>query len=509
MSRFLDANEEPSQTLLPIAGYEKEELVSLEEAVRPITTLLYDLDTKVYIAKRNSQKPADGLTCNQSAAINLYTIEWEEPHDSLYTILNRTLRSSERKALKPWFSYLKLFLTALYKLPSTKGVIWRGIRDDVYDQYNIDQVWWGVSSCTATMQVMEQFVGRSGVRTLFTIECISGKAIGAHSFYKNENEIVLMPGTYLRVVAKWSPNENLYMIHLREENPPCQFIAPPFIKESSQTNETSFNKDLEHSEYRPRSINFAGRKLTDTDVEKIVKDKTIKNHCTQLNLSGNNLTWYGCWAIGNALRTNTALIQLDLTSNKITEKGIQYLTDALRSNKIQRLTRLGLGGNEITDNGVHYLSEALFINRKLVQLDLESNRISEKGAQRLVDALKTNKNLTELNLWCNPLMDEGIQYLANVLADSRTITKLGLERSEITEQGTKHLTCALYSNTSLTQLSLWGNHIGDKGAQYLAESLFINKTLTHLDLGKNELTHDGAQKLADALRSNRVQEIIF
>ncbi|CAF3589612.1 unnamed protein product, partial [Rotaria sp. Silwood2] len=231
MSRFLDANEEPSQTLLPIAGYEKEELLPLEEAVRPITTLLYDLDTKVYIAKRNAQKPADGLTCDQSAAINLYTIEWEEPHDSLYTLLNRTLRSSERKALKPWFSYLKLFLTALYKLPSTKGVIWRGIRGDVYDQYNIDQVWWGVSSCTETMQVMERFVGRSGVRTLFTIECISGKAIGAHSFYKNENEIVLMPGTYLRVKDKWSPNENLYMIHLREENPPYQFIAPPFSKE--------------------------------------------------------------------------------------------------------------------------------------------------------------------------------------------------------------------------------------------------------------------------------------
>ncbi|CAF3271939.1 unnamed protein product, partial [Rotaria sp. Silwood2] len=83
------------------------------------------------------------------------------------------------------------------------------------------------------MQVMERFVGRSGVRTLFTIECISGKAIGAHSFYKNDNEIVLISGTYLRVIDEWSPNENLYMIHLREENPLYQFIAPPFSKEST------------------------------------------------------------------------------------------------------------------------------------------------------------------------------------------------------------------------------------------------------------------------------------
>ncbi|CAF5133823.1 unnamed protein product, partial [Rotaria magnacalcarata] len=227
-NRFLDASEEPSQTLLPITGYEKERLVSLEEAVRPISTLLYDLDTKVYIAKRNSQTPADGLTSDQSAAIHLYTIEWEEPHDSLYTLLNRTLRTAERKTLKPWFSYLKLFLAALYKLPSIKGVIWRGIRGNVYEQYNTDQVWWGVSSCTEAMQVMERFVGRSGMRTLFTIECRSGKAIGMHSFYRNENEIVLMPGTYFHVVDKWSPNENLYMIHLREADPPYQLIAPPF-----------------------------------------------------------------------------------------------------------------------------------------------------------------------------------------------------------------------------------------------------------------------------------------
>lgn len=239
-SRFLDANEEPKQTLLPITGYEKEELKSLEDAVRPISNLLHDLDTKVYVAKRNSLNPADGLTCDQSAAIHLYTIEWEEPYDSLYILLNRTLRSSDRKALKPWFSYLKLFLTALYKLPSTKGVIWRGIRGDVYDQYEKDQIWWGVSSCTETMPIMEKFVGRTGVRTLFNIECFSGKAIGAHSFYKNENEIILMPGTYFQILGKWSPSENLYIIQLRETNPPRQLIAPPFTTECVENHGKNF-----------------------------------------------------------------------------------------------------------------------------------------------------------------------------------------------------------------------------------------------------------------------------
>ncbi|CAF3414477.1 unnamed protein product, partial [Rotaria sp. Silwood2] len=37
---------------------------------------------------------------------------------SLYLLLNRSLRAAIRDDLKPWFLYLKLFLTALHKLPS-------------------------------------------------------------------------------------------------------------------------------------------------------------------------------------------------------------------------------------------------------------------------------------------------------------------------------------------------------------------------------------------------------
>jgi hypothetical protein len=233
MERFLDADKEPTQTLLPIEGYEKKPLVSLEEAVIPVKTLIHNLDTMVWTAKRNSSKPPDGLTTDESAAIHLYTMQWPTPHFSLYVLLNQMLRSEMRDNLKPWFSYLKLFFTALYKLPSIKKTIWRGIRGNVSDQYDNDHIWWGISSCTETMQVMERFIGRSGMRTLFMIECLNGKAIRPHSFYKTENEIVIMPGTYLRVVDKWSPSEGLYMIHLQEVTPPCQFLAPPFDSTSS------------------------------------------------------------------------------------------------------------------------------------------------------------------------------------------------------------------------------------------------------------------------------------
>jgi len=229
VDRFLDAGEEPVETLTPIAGYETADLVSLEDAVKPLESILVNLDAMVQTAKRNSRKPADGLTPDESAAIHLYTIQWPKPHTSLYTLLNQQLRSQDRDTLVPWYLYLKLFLTALYKLPSVKNrTIWRGICGNVSDQYDEDQIWWGISSCTETMKVMGRFVGLDGVRTLFNIECINGKAIQAHSHYKAENEILLMPGTYLQVIDKWSPSKDLFIIHLRETVAPYQTIAPPF-----------------------------------------------------------------------------------------------------------------------------------------------------------------------------------------------------------------------------------------------------------------------------------------
>ena len=74
-------------------------------------------------AKLVSKDPSDGLTCDESASVRLYTMKSFEGHDSFYTLLNEKLRSKNRNELESWHSYLKLFLTALYKLPSLKTII--------------------------------------------------------------------------------------------------------------------------------------------------------------------------------------------------------------------------------------------------------------------------------------------------------------------------------------------------------------------------------------------------
>jgi len=109
---------EPEEMLLPISGYQNVTVKSLDDACQPIKDL-FDQKLKDYIAiaKMNSTQPGDGLSPDESASIHLYTIEWNIHEDSLYMVLNRTLRLADRTKLQPWFKFLKLFLTAFFKLP--------------------------------------------------------------------------------------------------------------------------------------------------------------------------------------------------------------------------------------------------------------------------------------------------------------------------------------------------------------------------------------------------------
>lgn len=210
--------------LLPIEGYEKKPLVSLDEAIAPLIPLVPDVKRKAWIAKHRATNHADGLTLDESASIILYSMEWSESQESLYRILNSTLRVENRTLLKPWFLYLKLILTGLNKLPSIGGrPIYRGVKQNLSHIYRPGKiiVWWGFSSCTSTINVLdkEEFLGKNGMRTLFTIEGKNAKDIQRHSMYPEENEVLFMPATQFEVIGQYQPSSDVHMIQLKETEP--------------------------------------------------------------------------------------------------------------------------------------------------------------------------------------------------------------------------------------------------------------------------------------------------
>ncbi|CAF1660384.1 unnamed protein product [Adineta ricciae] len=164
-------------------------------------------------------------------------MEWDtaadKPRSSLYSQLNRTLKQVDRTKLRPWFRYLKLFLTALAKLPcAPHQTVWRGVRKDQSADYppGAEVTWWAFSSCTTSLNVLESdlYLGNAGTRTLFSIETINGRTIRSHSHFTTEDEILLLPGTYLEVKSRLNPAPDLHIVHLQQKVPPHILLEPPF-----------------------------------------------------------------------------------------------------------------------------------------------------------------------------------------------------------------------------------------------------------------------------------------
>lgn len=218
-------------------GYADEPLVSLKEACVPLHSIVSRLEPHIWVALGNSKTPSDNLTQDESAAIYLYTMEWKalkgEPIGSLYKHLNDKLRAINRSELQPWFPYLKLLLTALAKLPiSHRQIIWRGVRKDDSNDYvpGTEVTWRSFTSCTVSLSVLETdlYLGKTGTRTLFSIETLNGRTIRNHSRFQAEDEIIQLPGTRLEVLSRLNPAPDLYIIHLRQIRPPYELLQPPF-----------------------------------------------------------------------------------------------------------------------------------------------------------------------------------------------------------------------------------------------------------------------------------------
>lgn len=219
--RLTDVSQEPNNFLMPISGYEKMPLVSLEQAVEPLVSLLPQIKMYARAAKQNCKNPADNLTQDQSASIMLYSMGWEPSDECLYVALNATLRSSNRTKLRPWFLFLRLFLSALFRLPPVpQTTVYRGVKLDLTPrlQKNETIVWWGFSSCTTSIEVLqlEDFLGKKGARTMFAIKCHSARDIRKHSYYASEDEVLLLAGTEFRVTGILDQGHGLHTVQLEE-----------------------------------------------------------------------------------------------------------------------------------------------------------------------------------------------------------------------------------------------------------------------------------------------------
>jgi hypothetical protein len=176
------------------------------------------LDEKRFKEGKNPTR----LTAAGIASINLYTGEFGNP--PFYSVLNTTLRDSNRQRLQPFVQYIWLLMHALRDCTRYEmRVVFRGVKGvDLSSEYpkHREVTWYQFSSCTCDLSVeqSDQFCGNFGVRTLFTIELTTGRArvIDKYSLEPSEAEVLLPPNSRFRVKGFLKAGNGLTQIQLEE-----------------------------------------------------------------------------------------------------------------------------------------------------------------------------------------------------------------------------------------------------------------------------------------------------
>ena len=444
--RLSDIPQHPNQSLNlePIQGYENEPLVSLAEAVQPLTSIVPDIDRMIDLVKSRLKTPRDGLSLEESASIMLYSLPWSTTENikPFYLTLNSVLRNQQRQLLRPWFLYLKLFLTALSKLPSQTFTVFRGVKDDLRNQYHVNDkfVWWAFTSCTRQINVLnsETFYGRTGARTLFAILCHSGKDISQHSFILNESEILLQAARKFKVLGKLEQNDGSCIIQLEEIEPDLPLLARlpidhPSALLSNIDNYTNAEIKQIISKCQSHTLDFRARCLNDIDIEFIITRGINEKQCAILDLSGVEITRSGILILAHALKDNKHLEELNLSRANLSELDIRPLTSMINSSMLKRLY---LEENNLSDDDAKYLAEMFQTNTKLVDLSLSVNQITSSGVNLLAKVLtRPNVCLQIIDLSGNKNVDgECIDSIVAMIENSQSLKKLDLRRCNFSNE---------------------------------------------------------------------------
>ncbi|CAF2408599.1 unnamed protein product [Rotaria sp. Silwood2] len=463
--RFYDASGEPCIWLTPIEGFAKKPLVPLEEAVEPIIPIIPDIQMKVDKIKKQAAAMYhdNNLSIDESAAITLYTMEWDPYTNSLYYILNSTLRDEDRTSLKPWFLYLKLIITALSRLPTISRIVYRGIALCDYRKYQQRNsiIWWGFSSCSTNknVSVNENFFHENGEPILFIIDCITGKDISKYSFFQKENEILLLPATTLEVVKCDCKKNNCIAIHLKEIKSPYQLLESvpietqipskenssifhnlrAFIEKSKPIFDTKIDKEIIRLHDRSLACLFRKR-FTDNDLETIDQEVVIKKQCRVLSLRGREITPQGAIIIGKFLENNHTLEELYLNGIQIGNMGAEILAERLSNGTNSYLKRLCLNDTGITDEGVEHLAIMLTKNKSLTHLWLPNNPIRDLGIQCLARKLINNNTLQKLSLeWNKFTRCETVDILIELIEKNQTLQQVDLYGRDLSRSDSRRL----------------------------------------------------------------------
>ena len=247
-------------------------VVSLQEALA--TAIAGDMEMRsaplelglrfaMIFARLKAEKKGQILTADEIGAIHIYT-----QGAALYHILTARLRDKNRTNLAPFLPFLKLLLTALYKLPPCATpalplIVYRAGEVDASIQYHPRNqvVWWALNSCVVNRGFTSMIHPRThaptaaGVkkeRTLFVIRALHVIDISNYSALYGERELILPPGSRFTVddlksssgeganaATNFQEKKRMRVVHLTQQRDGPAFHTRMFTEDDTSTTATS------------------------------------------------------------------------------------------------------------------------------------------------------------------------------------------------------------------------------------------------------------------------------
>eukprot|EP00750_Incisomonas_marina_P008288 INCI15419.3.p1 GENE.INCI15419.3~~INCI15419.3.p1 ORF type:complete len:973 (-),score=147.77 INCI15419.3:199-2901(-) len=158
----------------------------------------------------SSRQARSRLDQNSQLAILSFTYDNGVDRDSnIYYLLNRAVRRrvQDPAAFQRWRGFLFYLMRGLEKLPTHKGLVFRGGNEGlgqstVRREYKAGRIvqWSAFSSATTCAETAKEFI-EPAIGVLFKLSVVGGRHIGQLSYIPKEDEVLLSPNTRF-VVAR-------------------------------------------------------------------------------------------------------------------------------------------------------------------------------------------------------------------------------------------------------------------------------------------------------------------
>lgn len=196
----------------------------LDKAIYDAT---YVADSELFAsASETENTDANFLTVHDLAALKLYTAAGEGEDSSLFSLLNKALRTGDSLVMAPYVPMAWLLIHAMKYSPKFTGrMVYKAYRENLHRIFHDIMMarttitWKAFTSTTSKKEILISHLGQEGPRTLFqiTLNSDNARVIMGFSSVKGSDEVLLPPQSTFTVTSTEGPNEDgLYIVNLAE-----------------------------------------------------------------------------------------------------------------------------------------------------------------------------------------------------------------------------------------------------------------------------------------------------